>query len=72
MYADGEALLIFFKLTLVNIQHSFQCSINETVNHTNLVLLITCLTNNGKIGYSGEFYSMAMITLDMITSKETG
>ena len=47
-------------------------SINKTVNHINLVLLFTCETNNWKIGYSGEIYSMAMITSDMIISKDAG
>ena len=61
-----------FKLILVYIQHAFRCSINETANYINLVLLINCSTNNGKIGYSGEFYSMAMITLDMTIFKEIG
>ena len=63
---------LIFKLILAYIKHSFRCSINETVNHINLVLLITCSTNNGKIGHSGEFYSVTMITLHMIISKETG
>ena len=38
-----------FKLIQVYIQHSFRCLINETVNHINLVLLVACSTNNGKI-----------------------
>ena len=53
-------------------QHSFRCSINETAHHINLVLLIIWSTNNGKIVYSDGFYSMAMITLDMIISRKTG
>ena len=53
-------------------QHIFRCSINETVNHFNFVLLIASSTNNGKISYSGEFYSVATTTLDMTISKETG
>ena len=32
------------------------CSINKTVNQINLVLLITCSTNNGEIGYGGKAY----------------
>ena len=60
---------IIIKLIEVYIQHSFRCLINET---DNLVLLITCSTNNGKISYSGELNSMAMIILDMIISKEMG
>ena len=33
---------------------------------------MTCSTNYGKLGYISDFYSMAMVTLDMIISKETG
>ena len=54
-----------FSRPQVYIQHTFRCSINETVNHINLILLIICSTNNAKIVYSDEFYSVAMITLDM-------
>ena len=31
-----------------------------------------CLPEKGKIAYTGEFKFVAMITLDMIISKETG
>ena len=61
-----------FSRPKVYIQHTFRCSINETVNHINLVLLIICPINNRKIVYSDEFYSVAIMTLDMIIPKKTG
>ena len=46
-------LFLAFKLILVYFQHYFNCSVNGTFNHTNLVHLIICLTNNDTLqGYA--------------------
>ena len=76
------------KVILAYIQHNFRCSINTIVNHIKLVPLITCSTKTivyrtallvrnisleiEKVGYSDEFYFMAMVTLDMVIYKEIG
>ena len=43
-------LFLAFKMILVYFQHTFHCLFNEAANHTNIVLLISCLINNTLLG----------------------